>query len=84
VPIGEEGDTVEGYNILIGGGFAEDAAIGRELYSNVKAEEAPHVVARILRAFIANRADKDETFVVFAGRNDIDAIRRLADAEPLP
>jgi ferredoxin-nitrite reductase len=83
VPVGEEGDTVEGYNILVGGGFAEDAAIARELYSNVKADEAPHVVARILRAFVANRADKDETFVAFARRNDIDAIRRLADAETL-
>jgi ferredoxin-nitrite reductase len=84
VPVGEEGDTVEGYNILVGGGFAEDAAIARELYSNVKADDAPHVVARILRAFIANSADKDETFVAFARRNDIDAIRRLADAETLP
>ena len=83
VPVGEEGDTVEGYNILVGGGFAEDAAIARELYSNVKADEAPHVVARILRAFVANRADKDETFVAFARRNHIDAIRRLADAETL-
>ena len=83
VPVGEDGDTVEGYNVLVGGGFAEDAAIARELYSNVKADEAPYVVARILRAFIANRADKDETFVAFARRNDIDAIRRLADAETL-
>ena len=25
VPVGDEGDTVEGYHILVGGGFAEDA-----------------------------------------------------------
>ena len=84
VPVAEDGDTVEGYHVLVGGGFAEDAAIARELYANVKAEEAPRVVARVLRAFLANRADRDETFVAFARRNDTDAIRRLADAETLP
>ncbi len=31
VPINEEGDTVDGYDILVGGGFADNAAIGREL-----------------------------------------------------
>ena len=83
VPVGEDGDAVEGYSIFVGGGFAEDAAIARELYTNVKAGDAPRVVARILRAFIANRADKDETFVAFARRNDADAIRRLAEMETL-
>ena len=41
VPINEDGDTVEGYHILVGGGFAEDAAIARELYREVPAEDAP-------------------------------------------
>ena len=45
VPVGEDGDTVEGYSIFVGGGFAEDAAIARELYTNVKAGDAPRVVA---------------------------------------
>ena len=83
VPVGDDGDTVEGYSIFVGGGFAEDAAIARELYSNVKAEAAPRVVARVLRAFVANRLDKDETFVAFARRHDADAIRRFAEAETL-
>ena len=28
VPINEDGDTVEGYHILVGGGFGPDAALG--------------------------------------------------------
>lgn len=83
MPVGDEGDTVEGYHIYVGGGFAEDAAIAGELYSNVKADDAPRVVARVLRAFLANRADKEETFVEFSRRNDENAIRRLAEAETL-
>jgi ferredoxin-nitrite reductase len=80
-PVGEEGDTAEGYHILAGGGFAEDAAIARELYQNVKAEDAPAAVARILRAYRRHRSDDAETFAGFARRHDAETIRSLADAE---
>lgn len=83
VPINEEGDTVEGYNILIGGGFAEEAAIALDLYANIKAEEAPKTVARVLRAYLNNRSDADETFAAFARRLDANAMRSLVDAETL-
>lgn len=81
VPVDDDGDTVEGYHILVGGGFAEEAAIARELYQNVKATDAPGAVAQILRAYRRNRRDESEAFVDFAKRHDIETIRRLADAE---
>jgi ferredoxin-nitrite reductase len=81
VAVNDEGDTVEGYHILIGGGFGDERAIARELFQDVRAEDAPRTVARILTAYLAHRASKDETFVAFARRNDIETIRRLADAD---
>lgn len=84
VPVNEEGDAVEGYHILVGGGFAEDAAIGRELFQNVKATEAPQTVAAILNAYRRHRLDETETFVAFARRNDIETIGRLVEAELAP
>jgi len=81
VPINADGDTIEGYHIFTGGGFAGNAGIARELYQNVKAEDAPAMVARILRAYRRNRADETESFVAFARRMDVDAMRRLCDAE---
>jgi ferredoxin-nitrite reductase len=81
VPVNDEGDTVEGYHILAGGGFAEQAGIASELYQNVKAEDAPRVVAAILRAYRRNRANDAETFVAFTRLQDIETLRRLADAE---
>ncbi|NUJ80251.1 NirA family protein [Methylocystis sp. FS] len=81
VPVNDEGDTVEGYHIFVGGGFAEDARIASEFYQNVKAEEAPAMVARILRAYRKNRANADETFVGFAHRHNIETLRRLANEE---
>ena len=41
VQTSEDGDTVEGYHILVGGGFGPDAALAREIYRDVKAEDAP-------------------------------------------
>jgi ferredoxin-nitrite reductase len=84
VPVNDEGDTVEGFHIFVGGGFAEDAAIAHELFSNVKATEAPRTVAAILNAYRRHRLDETESFVAFARRIDIETIRRFAEAEIAP
>jgi len=81
VPINDDGDTVAGYHVHVGGGYGTDAAIARELYQNVKAEDAPKTIERLLKAFVANRASGDETFVTFAKRTEIEALRRMADME---
>ena len=77
----EEGDPVEGYHVLIGGGFGPQAAIGRELYRDVTAEEAPRTVERILKAYLAHRASPDESFLAFARRHEIDALKAMAELE---
>jgi ferredoxin-nitrite reductase len=81
VPVNDEGDTVEGYHILVGGGFAEEAGIARDFLQNVRAEEAPAVVARLLRAYRRSRVSDAESFVAFARRHDIDALRQMASEE---
>lgn len=82
VPVNDDGDTVEGYHLLVGGGFGTEATIGRELFQNVKAEDAPRTVERVLKAYVAHRASKDETFIDFAKRTDIDALKRMTEMEP--
>ena len=74
--VSEEGDTVEGYHILVGGGFGPDAAIARELFRDVKAEDAPSTVERMLKAYLAKRASGDETFQAFTRRHEIAGIDR--------
>ena len=82
VPTGSEGDdTVEGYHLFAGGGFGPNADIGRELYRDVKAEDAPKTVERLLKAYLAHRASPEETFLTFARRHDGETLRMLADAE---
>jgi ferredoxin-nitrite reductase len=81
VQMNEDDDPVEGYHILIGGGFGPNAALGRELYRDVVAQDAPRIIARILKAYLAHRASPEETFLAFARRHEIDALKTMAERE---
>jgi ferredoxin-nitrite reductase len=81
VPINEDGDTVDGFNVLIGGGYGPEATIARELFANVKAEDAPRTVAHILNVYLQQRVSKEETFLAFTRRVDIEAFRTIARLE---
>lgn len=81
VQTSDDGDAVEGYHVFVGGGFGPHAALGRELYRDVKAEGAPKTVERMLKAYLAHRATRDETFITFARRHDIDALKALVEAQ---
>src|SRR5262249_3666571 len=81
VETSEEGDTVEGYHILVGGGFGPEAGLAREIYRDVKAEDAPKTVERMLKGYLAHRAGAEETFLAFSRRHDIEALKTLFGAE---
>ena len=81
VPAGEADDTVEGYHLVAGGGFGPQAEIGQEVYRDIKAEDAPQIVERLLKAYLKHRASPEEHFLTFARRHDGESLRKLADAE---
>ena len=81
VQANEDADPLEGYHILVGGGFGPYAALGRELYRDVTAEEAPRTVERILKAYLTHRASREESFLAFARRHEIDALKAMTDRE---
>jgi ferredoxin-nitrite reductase len=81
VQTAEDGDTVEGYHVHVGGGFGPDAAIAPEIYRDVKADDAPRLVERMLKAYLAHRASPRESFLAFTRRHDIGALRSLIDSE---
>src|SRR5450631_2483813 len=83
VPAGSDDDTVEGYHLYAGGGFGPDADIGQEVYRDVKAEDAPKTVEKLLKAYLANRVSAEETFLTFSRRHDGEALRKLAEAEAM-
>ena len=75
-----EGDTVEGYHILVGGGFGPEAALAREIYKDVKAEDAPRTIERMLKGYLAHRGDS-ETFLAFSKRHEIEQLKTMFDTE---
>ncbi len=80
VPVNEEGDTVEGYDIVVGGGFADEARIGRPLWKGVRADEAPARVEALLRAWQTGRRDASESFSAFANRTEDAALVAAAES----
>ena len=82
VVVSEEGDTVEGYDIVVGGGFAENPKIGTEIWKAVKAEDAPARVEALLNAYLALRESKDESFQSFTARKGPEALRDAAEEQP--
>jgi len=74
VALGED-EEVEGYNVVVGGGFGSEARIGRELFRDVKATDLPSLIRRMLEAYLARRASPQESFHAFTGRHDIKALK---------
>ena len=81
IPVNDDGDTVDGYHLLVGGGFGTEATMGRELFQNVKAEDAPRTVERVLKAYVNHRTSEDETFIAFAKRTEIEDLKRMTEME---
>jgi ferredoxin-nitrite reductase len=79
VPVNDEGDTVNGYSILVGGGFGTEGDMARELLPLVKAEDAPAKVEAILAAYLAHRSSPDESFHAFTARHDMEALKTLVN-----
>jgi ferredoxin-nitrite reductase len=80
VTINEEGDQVEGYTIVVGGGFADQAGIGRELWRETPAEQCASKVEGLLRAYLDHRHQPTESFQAFTARYEPDELKALAGA----
>ena len=77
---GEEEEAIEGYTIVVGGGFADRARIGRELWRDVPFAACAGRIEGLLAAYLARRSGPDESFQAFADRHDADSLKTLAEA----
>jgi ferredoxin-nitrite reductase len=81
IAVGDGDDTVDGFHVFTGGGFGPEAEVGQEVFHDVKAENAPVVVEKLLKAYMSHRASAEETFLMFARRHDGETLRKLADEQ---
>ena len=75
---GEE--SVEGYNVFIGGGAAATAeqAMAREYATSVAFDDLPPLLEALLAAWLAHRTDPTDSFFAFCRRHEIADLRALA------
>ncbi|MFC0239998.1 NirA family protein [Rhodopseudomonas telluris] len=76
VPISDE-DSVNGFHIHVGGAFGDREAIGTEVLRDVKQEDAPRVIERMLGVYLAQRSSPAESFLDFTRRHDEAALKQL-------
>lgn len=81
VSLSEESDeTIDGFHIHVGGGYGVDAGLGREIYRDVPATDAPKTIESMLKGYLARR-DGQETFLAFTRRHQIDALKSMFEGE---
>ena len=66
----------EGYHIFIGGGFGQNQAVGRQIFSGIEAEEVPQLVEKMLKGYLRRR-EGAETFQSFATRHDLNTLQAI-------
>jgi ferredoxin-nitrite reductase len=76
---GDDAAEVEGYHLFVGGGYGPDQGVGRELLRNLKADEVPATVERVLRTYLDHRSDPDESFVDFVRRHPTDELKAMLE-----
>ncbi|PQV63303.1 NAD(P)H-dependent nitrite reductase catalytic subunit [Abditibacterium utsteinense] len=75
-----EDDMLDGYRVFVGGGYGEDVGIGREVFHEILAPDAPRVVESMLSAYLENRSE-GETFVHWARRYSPEQIKEMSQSQ---
>ena len=71
-------DSVEGYNIVVGGGVDNKQAIAREVFKSVPCYDIKSVVGQLLSGYKEQRKD-GENFWEFANRMSVEQLRELGE-----
>lgn len=71
-----QGESVEAYNVVVGGGTGPAAGIGRQLFSGILATELPRLLERMLRVYLERRRG-GESFVDFTRRHELKELQEM-------
>lgn len=75
-----EGESVEGYNIVLGGGVDDTQAIAREVWKGVAYTDIPPLIEQLLKTYMSNRKDR-ETFAEWTNGMAVEDIQTLVTAK---
>jgi ferredoxin-nitrite reductase len=70
------GDTVEGYHVVLGGGFGEEQDVAREIFKGVPFNELPPLLERVLKVYLEER-NSGESFVHWTRRHSVKELQEM-------
>ncbi len=68
--------SVEGYNIVFGGGTGAHAAIGKEVFKGISFDEVPRLLEHVLKTYQARRKS-GESFAEFTRRHEVKELQEM-------
>jgi ferredoxin-nitrite reductase len=71
------GESVDGYNIVLGGGVDDAQAVAREVWKAVAYTDVPPLIEKLLIAY-QNQREEGETFAMFSNRHTLEALQAMA------
>jgi ferredoxin-nitrite reductase len=76
VKVNVAGESVEGYNIVFGGGSGQGAMIGKEVFKGISFSEIPGLLERALQTYLQRR-QPGESFGAFTRRHEIKQLQEM-------
>jgi len=76
VKVNAGGSSVEGYNIVFGGGCGPEAGIGKEVFKGISFAEVPGLLERVLKTYLARR-QPGEAFAAFTRRHEVKQLQEM-------
>jgi ferredoxin-nitrite reductase len=76
VKVTASSETVEGYNIVFGGGSGVGAAIGKEVFKGISFSEVPTLLTKVLQIY-QQRRNSGESFAAFTRRHDLKQLQEM-------
>ena len=70
------GETLEGYHVFVGGGFGDNQAVGRQVFSGVSVEQLKTTLEKMLTSYLKRRTT-GESFQQFTQRHDLNALQTI-------
>jgi ferredoxin-nitrite reductase len=74
--VNQGGDTVEGYHVVLGGGFGEEQGVAREIFKGVPFNECPPLLERVLKVYLEKR-NSGESFVHWTRRHSVKELQEM-------
>ena len=72
----ETGETVDGYNIVLGGGCDDTQAVAREIVNGIAYSDLPPLIENLLNVYLQDREDR-ESFVDWSNRQPLERLRQF-------